>query len=247
MLRNFSIFLLLASFASLSHAAHPLITDDPGTQGPGKHQLEINTDWTRHLGKSGHEGTLTYTYGTRADLDLFIDLPQSFLAQSGMRDVVIGTKWRWLENGPASLALKPSLSLPTGDANKGLGNGRASGTLLLIGAYEIEDWELLANLGVSVNRYQLATDRNSNHALIWRASAAVLYTVNEQWRLAADAGLVRNRDKTVSTSPAYFLAGVIYSPTQQLDLDAGMKWGLNCKTCSEQTARQFGVGLTLRF
>jgi len=51
-IKNF-IFLALLLFAGPSWAAHPLITDDTGTQGKGNFQLEFNGQYDRDKEMSG--------------------------------------------------------------------------------------------------------------------------------------------------------------------------------------------------
>lgn len=247
MYRNIGLLFLLASAATLCEAAHPLLTDDPGTQGQGHHQWEINTDWGRQNDGSSHAGGLTYTYGMRSNVDIFVNVSHSRANSSGLNDASIGIKWRLWESQDASLALKPELLLPTGDENKGFGNGRVNSAFTVIGAYEYGKWKILGNLALASNRHDLATERDSNHALLWRASAAALYAFADRWQVLFDTGLARNPDKSSSTLPVYFLSGLIYSPSQDLDLDAGIKWGLNCDACAAQVKRQAGIGLTWRY
>ncbi len=244
---NLFLLILSGTFSSYAYAAHPLVTDDPGTQDQGNHQIEFNTDNTRHNQLSGQTGAITYSYGLDKNIDVFFNVPLLFSTPSGVADMSVGAKWRFYENGPFSAAAKPELVLPTGNADKGMGNGRASPAMLLIGAYQHDAWLFLGNVGAIFNRYGVQADQDDNYAWIWRTSVAAVYAVNEQWRLLADTGLMRNTNRTISTAPAYFLVGTIYSPRKQLDLDAGMKWGLNCRLCDAQTGRQFGVGLTWRF
>lgn len=247
MRRAIGVFALSVSIWASAHAAHPLVTEDPHVQDTGNQQIEINTDRTRHNGSKGHGGVLTYSYGISQSTDFVLNLPRSLSAPAGMMDLGLGVKWRVYQHGPVAFALKPELLLPTGDPGKELGNGLTSGSLLFIGAYQHGAWELLGNVGIMQNRYQLPEQRSSNHATVWRASMAVLYAVNAQWRIVADAGLTRNDDKANPKTPAYLLAGVIYSPSERLDLDAGLKQAINCKACSAQTRHQFGAGVTLRF
>jgi hypothetical protein len=96
-------------------AAHPLVTDDTGTQGTGNNQLEINTDRGRDDGVSSQSAALTYTYGLRDALDVFVTVPASTTSPSGISDASIGAKWRFMESEKTSLGLKSELFFPTGD------------------------------------------------------------------------------------------------------------------------------------
>jgi len=64
----FALSLILILTSTLVFAAHPLITDDAGTQGKGKFQMELN-------GEYGHEkenGGLMYFIMENLDVDLGI-------------------------------------------------------------------------------------------------------------------------------------------------------------------------------
>ena len=224
-------------------AAHPLATDDTGTQDAGNQQFEANTDWTRRNGVAGHVADFTYTYGLLSNVDVFSDLPVTATSPSGVNDASLGAKWRFYERGATSFAIKPVLLLPTGNQNVGLGTGRSSAAMTLIASIDRAPWAFHGNLGFAVNRYALAVDQQENRRLLWRASVAATYNLTQQWRFAADIGIARNQDVGSTINPAYFLTGVIYSPNQNVDLDAGIKFGLN----NAEVNRQCGVGLTLRF
>ena len=236
---------LLLAISQSAYAAHPLVTDDTGVQGAGGIQLEMNTDWSRQNGDAGHVGAFTFTYGVTDTLDVFLNLPQTFQATggTGSGDISLGAKWHYYDEDGLSLALKPELFTPSGDADKGLGNGRSSAGLTGIASYEIGAWTLHGNLGLNYNRFQLESDQQSRRKTVWRASAAVWYGLNEQWRLVADTGVAQNQDAASRKMPAYGLVGVIWSPSKTVDVDAGAKFGLN----KAEVTRQLGMGVTLHF
>jgi hypothetical protein len=225
------------------HAAHPLVTDDTGTQGQGNHQIEVNTDRMRFERVYSSAGGFTYTYGLRETLDVFIDMPYTFTAPRGVNDVVLGAKWRFWEHDQLSLALAPEILLPTGDEHEELGNGRTGYALATLATYEAAPWTFHANIGTAINRYSLSEMADSNHRITWHTSAAVAYAVNDRWQIVADAGIERNPDKESTRHPAFIITGFIYSPNPQLDLDLGIRAGLG----AEKGARQWGAGLTFRF
>ncbi len=249
-MKNYTIRLscLTALLLAASHpafAAHPLNTDDAGVQGAGGIQLEMNTDWSKQSGEAGHVGAMTFTYGVTDKLDLFFNLPQTFQSPNGtgVGDVSVGAKWRYYEADGLALALKPELFMPSGEESKGLGSGRNGLGLTGIASYETGPWTLHGNLGLRYSPYKLETDQETKRKTIWRASAAVWYGVNEQWRLVADTGVAQNQDASSRTLPSYALVGAIWSPNKTVDIDAGAKFGLN----KAEVTRQFGVGVTLHF
>ena len=47
MVRKFPFFIpMMLVYQAAAFAAHPLITDDAGTQGKGKSQIELNSEFT---------------------------------------------------------------------------------------------------------------------------------------------------------------------------------------------------------
>jgi hypothetical protein len=86
----FLIIIMSHSFLTLSHAAHPLITDDAGTQGKGKYLFELNGQTGNETERSadgiGANGTAkeketelraALTYGINDNVDLILTTPTS--------------------------------------------------------------------------------------------------------------------------------------------------------------------------
>ncbi|MDA8100616.1 MAG: transporter [Nitrospiraceae bacterium] len=235
---------------------HPLITDDAETQGKGKFQLEINgsygTDSQTVAGVSvkeieGEQAT-ALTYGAGAHLDLFVEIPYLWIrgkedgivaySESGLSDVSVGAKWRFFHKDGLSFAVKPSVSLPTGDEQKGLGSGKYGYSVFLIAQKEVEPWSLFLNLGHirNNNDFDEAND-------LWHVSLAGTYEVVEHLKIAANVGAEKNRDKTADKDPAFALLGIVYEVGETLDLDAGVKKGLN----EAETDVTYLAGVTVRF
>ena len=225
------------------HAAHPMVTDDTSTQGRGRHQVELNSDWSRFAGEKGQAAAFTYSYGATDALDLYGNLPASISAPAGRGDASLGAKWRFWQSERTSLALKPELFFPTGDEARGLGNGRASLAMVLLGSRVSGPWAFHGNIGFSANRYKVPPFTDPRRLFAWRVSAAVTYGLSPQCTLVADTGVARNREKTETTDPAYLLFGAIYSPRKNIDIDVGIKTGLN----RAEVDRQVGAGFTVRF
>ena len=235
----------LCLLAPLPHAlaGHPFVTDDTSTQGRGHRQFEANTDWAKQNGESLHVANFTYSYGSLPNLDIFANLPIASQAATGLGDVSGGIKWRFYEHAATSLALKSSLLLPSGNQRLGNGSGLANLALTLIGSHYATPWALHGNLGISSNRQAADSTQAGERQLLWQMSAAVSYDLTLHWKALADIGISRNPNASSDTYPAYFLTGLIYSPQRNLDLDAGLKFGLN----QANDTRQFGIGLTWRF
>lgn len=241
--KRWILLLLLLAALRDTLAGHPFVTDDTGTQGRGNRQFEANTDWSRQDDTSLHVVNFTYSHGALENLDLFVSLPAAVTAPAGADDLSAGAKWRFYENDGSSLAFKPALRFATGNQLLGHGSGRANLALTLIGSHYAEPWALHANLGATTNWQAADSTRAGERTLLWQASAALSYDLHPRWKMLADIGLARNPDPASRINPAYFLAGLIYSPSKNVDLDTGAKFGLN----RAEVDRQFGLGLTWRF
>ena len=171
---------MVLSFCSASFASHPLITDDAGTQGKGKFQLEVNGGY----GQDEDEGVTTkttqiltmLTYGLSDPVDIIIGLPYehtrvedsgTVTRQDGISDMSLEVKWRFYQKDGLSFALKPGITFPTGDEEKGLGSGRVTYHLFFIGTKEIKPWAFHLNLGYIRNENKL--DENKD---LWHVSFA---------------------------------------------------------------------------
>lgn len=120
--------------AAPAWAGVPFRTDDPGTPPQGGFEINLSTQFT--VTKDGHEGllpSLEINYGLFDNLQITIAPAMAYnrengnSANYGFGDLVIGAKFRFIEadeNGwRPSVAFAPSISLPAGDANRGLGSG----------------------------------------------------------------------------------------------------------------------------
>ncbi|MDH4192510.1 MAG: transporter [Betaproteobacteria bacterium] len=251
--RRVGATLVLLACGTGAYAAHPYLTDDTGTQGKGNWQLELTAERGRDAASADLGAGLVrqessysqfapvLTYGLLDNLDIALggtrvnqrETLDGVLANetAGRGDSSLELKWRFYESGNLSLALKPGISLPTGDEQKGLGSGKTSWAANLILTYETKPWTLLANLAYQRARFALPADEAASRAHLWRASAGFAYGLAEGLRLAAEAGVSTNpaRNDPFSPPPAarFAMLGIIYSPTDKMDFDLGLRKGLN--------------------
>ncbi|AHN76967.1 hypothetical protein DA70_22695 [Pandoraea pnomenusa] len=235
----------IAALAPLAaQAANPLVTDDTGTQDTGNWQLELNSEWLTLPTARQQQWTNTLTYGVLPNLDLALQAPYQRTRPdgdgwtSGLTDLTLQAKWRFIETAQWSLGLKPFVTLPTASQERNLGNSRATTGANLLMQYNLDRWTFLANAGYTWNNNSIGNRRN-----LWNASTAVLFSVTDELRLAADIGIATNADTSTQTKPAYALVGAIYSPTKDLDLDVGYKRGLN----PTSLAHSVQAGVTIRW
>lgn len=241
-------------------AAHPLVTDDTGTQGKGRYELELGSEFSRD--RETIDGVAIKTtagsiapvlaIGATDDLDIEIGLAYARTKEtadgattraSGKSDSLIGLKWRFFDEQGLSFALKPGIILPTGDENKGLGAGKTSYVVDLLATKEMAPWAFHFNLGYTHNNYKLQADLDSNRKNIPRISAAAWVDVTGSAKLFGDIGVERNADKASRVAPGFFMTGIIYSVSKDLDLDLGIKFSLN----KPEPDRSVLAGVTWRF
>jgi len=258
----FLLFTIYFSLFTVSFAAHPLITDDTGTQGKGKIQLEINgetsfdkeiksdDDTGKHITvkETGGEVAAALSYGVTDTTDIVFGLPYQWRKvkeddtetadEDGISDISFEVKWRLFEKDGLSFAFKPGITLPTGDDEKGLGAGRMTYSIFFITTKEIEPFAFHANIGYIRNE-----NKGDERKDIWHASLASEMDVVKDLKLVANIGMEKNPDKGSSTNPAFILGGLIYSVTENIDMDFGVKFGLN----KPETDRTLLAGMALRF
>jgi hypothetical protein len=245
------VFFGILSCSTATFAAHPLITDDADTMGTGKAQLEVNGEYghDKENGVTATEtkGAAILSYGLSETVDLVVGLPYQRLraketdnttTENGISDTSIEVKWRFYEHDDLSLAIKPGLTLPTGDDEKGLGAGKAAYSLFFIATQEMDPWAFHLNLGYIRNENTLDEEKD-----IWHASIASTVALSENLKAVANLGIESNPTKLVDTDPAFFLAGLIYTLSEHLDLDCGIKYGLN----DPETDYTLLAGLTWKF
>ncbi len=244
MMVKISIALILALLCSApALAEHPMITDDTGTQGKGKYLLELNTGFsTKKIDANGGMAA-AFTCGIADNVDLGFAPPYQWAPEKGIGDITVEVKWRIFEAERSgwSLALKPGLSIPTGDERKGLGNGAVSGGVMVIVTKAAQHRAVHGNVGYTRNAYGLKSDADASRLDIWHASVAAEMHVTEKLRSVADIGIDTNPDKSANTHPVYLVGGLIYSVTEDFDLDVGLKGGLDHAI----TGTMFLAGLTV--
>jgi hypothetical protein len=260
--RNISAAVITAGFivaitAGSAFAAHPLITDDTGTQGKGKAQLEFIGEYgvDKEEGvteKSFEAPTVPFlSYGLSDTIDLVFGLPYvsvrvedagTTTSARGAADMSIELKARVYEKDGLSFAVKPGISLPTGDEEKGLGNGKVSYSTFFIATKEAEPWAFHFNVGYIRNEYKLQADEEANRKDIWHVSLASQVEVVKDLNLVANIGMERNPDVTSDVNPAFVLGGFVYAVSEKIDLDFGVKGGLN----KAETDMTFLAGVTWR-
>ncbi|MBI5622292.1 MAG: transporter [Elusimicrobia bacterium] len=256
-LAGISLLMVLAGSAAAPRAwpAHPLVTDDTGTQGRRGLQLELvgenSVDWGDEDGVQVHEeataAAATVSFGVADSVDAVMSVPLLWLGRredgvrvsqaKGLSDLALEMKWRFYEKKGLSLALKPGLTLPTGSRTQGLGAGLPTYRAFAIASGEAGPLALHLNAGFVRN-----LNMDGDRANLWHFSVAPTVEVRPRLRLVANYGIDRNPDRSADVDPMYLLGGFIFAVTEHVDVDFGVKAGLN-KAVAD---RSYLAGMAIR-
>lgn len=236
----FLLFLLAGAIPN----AQAFTTDDTDTLGKGKIGIAINSQVSfdnkiqpdaggnpDHAKQREVELNASISYGISNPVDLTLAFPykwnesqtdkQTLSNENGFSDITLDLKWCFFKREGLSFALNPDIIFPTGDKNNDFGGGRVSGSLFFIMTKEIDPWEFNFNLGYTRNENKL--DQRED---IWHVLVAAESKVMKNLRLVANAGIERNDDRTSEIDPAFILGGIIYSVTENINIELGVKAAL---------------------
>jgi len=237
----------------------PFLTDEAETLGKGTRQVEL---WyTRAADKGTADGSVvktdqhlpgaTFGYGVAETLDLTLGFARlwgvvkadgSSSNDAGSAVSTLSAKWRFHEYKGFHFAVKPLVGY-----SYRLGGPRDDHTVScggwLLVTREHEALEVSLNAGFLYNDYGSAAERDANRSGIWSVSALAEYKALPELKLGLDVGAFTNPDKVSGEMPVYALAGVVYSPTGDVDLSLGVKFGIT------RPEPDFAgtAGLTIRF
>jgi hypothetical protein len=227
----------------LAHAAHPMISDDTGTQGTGNLELELGNAWT----VQGGVGTFLFqpqlSVGASTSVDLIVQpsylsaVDASGQRQHGTGDTNVDFKWRFYGAAPFSLALRAGLLAPTSQQGLGIPHGRAGEHVTLISTLEHEPVTVNVDLG-----YAHVPPQSGVRTDLYHLSSAGMYAINAKTSLVADLSLDSNPSSGGPGLQTVLLGGLIYTVRPGFDIDAGFRGRLS----GNGPPQQYLVGLTFR-
>jgi hypothetical protein len=214
-------------------AAHPLVTEDTGTQGLGNAELEHGAAWTHDADTLSFAFQPQLSYGVLPTLDLIVQ--PSWLSSrsgtggtSGFGDTAVDAKWRFYGSAPLSLAVRAGLLLPTSRQNSGM-SGSAALHTTLVATLDVLPWTWHGNIGYTHNSSTAKVRRDTGHA-----SAAGMYAVSERWIVTIDGSVDENNDPDRISWSGALLAGLIHTMRPGFDIDVGYQIGLDRSAGSVQ-------------
>lgn len=209
----------LAAASMNSFAAQPLLTDDTVTQGTGRWRLELSgadAELANGADSEVYRGVLSYGLGETADVQA--GAPWYRSGEDGVGDTAVALKWRFYQSGALSFALKPGLTVPTGDERDGHGAGRVGW-----GVRGIMSWTPGA-----VSAHAHVGHRRNENKLNQRVSLNELaMAVGYQVDSVRFVGELTRETNPVpgGRTIRYSTLGVIWLASRNFDLDAGWRQG----------------------
>jgi hypothetical protein len=235
---------MLVAAAPGAHAAHPLSTEDTGTQGTGN--VEIENGFQRATGG----GTSLFLYQPQVSVGLATTfdaiLQPSFVALdrsgeqrvSGLGDTNADFKWRFLGVDPWSFAVRAGLALPTGQRDLSLLHGQVGEHALLVATWDATPTTVHANLGAL--HVPPAPGVRATTASV---SAAVMQAVGQRMILTVDGTVGQSLVAAQHGWPGTVLGGAIWTIRPGLDIDAGWQTSFH----STPAIHTWLAGITWRF
>jgi len=237
---------MLVVAAPVAHAAHPLQSEDTGTQGTGNVEIENGIQRAR----SGPTAIFTYQPQVSLGLATTFDaiLQPSFLSidssgqapshVSGFGDTNADFKWRFFGVDPWSLAIRAGLELPTAQDGLGLPHDEIAEHARLVATWDATPTTVHANIGVTH-----VPPLPGTRATTVGVSAAVMHALDARLVLTADAGLAQPIDASRHGWSGTILVGAIWTLRPGLDVDVGWQSAFH----DVATTHTWLAGLTWRF
>ena len=161
----------IAMFVSIlacpaASAGPPFLTDDPEPVAFRYAEINLIGQQTRAAAGIAGSGTGEVNIGCAAETQCHIAVPLAFdqraggRSREGLGDIELGVKHRFLNRSADgwSAAVYPTFVLPTGDAGRGLGNGRVQLLLPLWVQLSSGPWSWDAGAARLINRAPAARD-----------------------------------------------------------------------------------------
>lgn len=215
--------LFLAGSATV-WAGPPFFTNDPDPPEPG--QWEINLPWSMERSRNGSASgewlrvDVNYGYDRYTQLSIEMPMPYHLPVEGGLRfgggDVLLEYKRRFgLDAKTGYFGINPQLTLPTGDATRGLGRRRATLQLPLL--YQ-KQWGDTVVYGDARYKWR-AGDEGKNY---WFFGLALEHTVDERLKLGAEVFATTPVSPGSEPNAGFNLGGKwVLAPGRMLMLSAG--------------------------
>jgi len=225
---SIALFLIIAFTTIIPHiayAARPLSTDDAGVVDAGHMEIESGFEY---INQNDEENNLSLVMkcGLVKNLDIGLEIPYKFIdvAQGGdvdgIGDMIITTKYHFLDETPnlPALALSFNVKTESGNSDKGLGSGEVDYSLNGIITKGINKFISHLNIGYTF----VGDPTGENLDNIFSYSVALEYPLNERLNLVGEVIGETTFDRDFDDNPFSGLAGLNYGFNDTVSYDFGV-------------------------
>lgn len=231
-----------------SFAGAPFATDDPQTPDQGHVEFDLAARYSWRQGEaSGVPPCAEVDYALTSRLALHVLAANAFDRRAGERlhmgfgDTELGAKYRFLDQmgdtAPFSAAIYPVVTAHTGDAARGLGNGRPRLFLPLWLQREIGRWKFFGGGGYWVN----PGGDNRNFGFV---GIGMVNRLDELWSIGGEL-FHATADKAGGRASTGFNLGAIHDFTEQHHLLFSAGRGIQNAAPANRLSVFLGYQLTL--
>ena len=216
---NALIVAALAQAPGTAVAAAPFMTDDPvPTDYKHSEFLVFSTYDKARDGKDIAAPAFEYNYGAFPETQLHVGVPfvksapNDAPSEFGIGDVEIGIKYRFVQETETipQVALSPLAVLPTGNLNKGLGNGKTWWRLPIWAQKSWGDWTTYGGGGYVINTAEGRKDYAFGGWLLQK-------DFGEKWTLGGEV-FARGKDTIDGQATTIVNFGGLYKFTPDFNL-----------------------------
>lgn len=244
-----TIFLIIYTGPAIAQL--PLVSDNTGTLGKGKFQIEALGTFSRDKSDNVMEKAFSLdqilTFGVINTLDVVVGESYQYLRNSpggqvikGFTDLSLELKWRVYESPKFGIAIKPGVSFPTGDHTLGLGSGKVGYTCFAVSTISLTKTFVNLNLGYIRNENKFGDEPN-----LWHASVSFDNEFLPRLHAVCNAGVETNSAlrEGLHKHNWFTVAGIYYAFCDCFEVCGAYKGGLS----EPEVDNAFLTGLTLRF
>jgi len=235
----------LACAAGLAFAGPPFQTDDPEPVELHHYEFYVATQQT--LTSDGRSGTLPhfeFNYGAAPDVQLHLIVPVAFSHPSdgprelGYGDTELGIKYRFVQEGDNTpmVGVFPIYLAPTGNEDRGLGNGRYQ---LFLPVWLQKHWDKWTTYGGGGYWINHASGAKNNWFFGWQLQREL----TEQWTLGAEV-FHRTEQAAGEGASSGFNVGGSFNPSEHHHILLSLGKGLQNADATNKFSSYLAYQLT---
>ena len=195
--------------AGAAWAGPPFVTDDPEPVEYKHYETYLASEQTGTIGGHNTTNLLEVNYGALPDVQVSVSLPYVIntpagqTTQSGLGDVMVGVKYRFMQETDSRpmAAIYPSVITASGNASKGLGNGGEQIFLPVWLQKSEGSWHTFGGGGYWINR----APGGASH---WYFGLALMNDVTEHLSLGGEGYHATDQKPLDNASNGFNLGGI---------------------------------------